>query len=286
MVRQLTISASSGRKGRCTRAAVRHRSASAAPHPAGGRGKRRTSRACWGGGAAGPTTSRAWRGVVRQDFTIPTIPMTVSCLTSLDDGYRSFGYGDESVVQDLDLLVPADRPDRPERLRQVHAAARHGPLDNRPRRCAARPHGAGRADRRRRGSTRRRARGPRPAALPAVVGHSVPGRRQGHHLRRARSGNPASRGRGRGVPVRWPASARLDRHGARPGDRHAAVGRADDVPGRHAPGRGPRPAHRPRPRRWAHRRRVFHDVNQAARYADHVVAMRADGSPRTVHRAT
>ena len=73
-----------------------------------------------------------------------------------------------------------------------------------------------------------------------------------------------------------PAPARLDRHGPRAADRPAAARRADDLPRREPPGRGARPAHRPQPGARHDVVMVLHDLNLAARYADHLVAI-ADG---------
>ena len=104
-----------------------------------------------------------------------------------------------------------------------------------------------------RGHHRRRPRRPRP---PPAPGHLLPLEHGGR--RRRRRGARGDRDRRPGRParrraLRRAAPAGLDRDGARPADRPAAARRADDVPRRQPPDRGPRPAHRPQPRRAARR---------------------------------
>ena len=197
----------------------------------------------------------------------------------------------------------ADRHHRPQRLRQVHAAEalarllkpRGGAvlLDGRshPRAAAARGGPAARACCRSRRSCPRGSRSPTSwradgsrtrrwwrqwSAEDQAAVADGPGRAGRHRPRRP----PRRRA------VRRAAAAGLDRDGAGPGDRGAAARRADDLPRPRAPGRCAGPV--APPARAAGRTvvAVLHDLNQAARYADHVIAMRTAHRRRRARRPT
>ena len=184
-------------------------------------------------------------------------------------------YDDRVVVDDLDLdlterVVHRDR--RPQRLRQVDAAARPGPAAaaDAPVRCCS----TGRRSPGRRparwpsGSACCRRRRSRPRASPWPTWSPAAGTRTRAGCASgpgddeavvaealALDGHDRPRRPPRRRALRRPAAARLDRHGARPGHRPAAARRADDLPRPRPPDRraGPgRPAAR---RARPHRRR-------------------------------
>ena len=103
--------------------------------------------------------------------------------------------------------------------------------------------------------------------------------RRGRRRGAGRSPTPSTSPTGRRRALRRPAAAGLDRDGPRAGHRPAAARRAHDVPRRRPPGRDARPARRASTARAAPPSvMVLHDLNLAARYADHLVALRGGGS--------